>query len=80
MERRFLGRSGLEISVLGFGLMTFGEGAGGFGAITAQWRLSADEMEELEKLSATAKGYPRSARDVFHPERNPVLFPRPTHQ
>ena len=46
----------------------------------AQWRLSSEEMEELEQVSAIAKGYPRSARDVFHPERNPVLFPRLNRQ
>lgn len=46
----------------------------------ARWRLSPEEMERLDRLSATAKGYPRSARDVFHPERNPVLFPRPTRR
>lgn len=33
MEKRFLGRSGLEVSVFGFGLMTFGAGEGFFGAI-----------------------------------------------
>jgi aryl-alcohol dehydrogenase-like predicted oxidoreductase len=47
---------------------------------TVRWRLSPEEMEDLDRLSATAKGYPRSARDVFHPERNPVLFPRTTQQ
>jgi aryl-alcohol dehydrogenase-like predicted oxidoreductase len=33
MERRFLGRSGLEVSTLSFGVMTFGDGSGRFGAI-----------------------------------------------
>jgi aryl-alcohol dehydrogenase-like predicted oxidoreductase len=31
MERRFLGRSGLEVSVFGFGAMTFSDGGGRFG-------------------------------------------------
>ncbi|NLR72820.1 aldo/keto reductase [Novosphingobium sp. ERN07] len=30
MQTRFLGRSGLEVSVLGFGAMTFGDGQGSF--------------------------------------------------
>lgn len=32
MENRYLGRSGLEISVFGFGCMTFSDGTGRFGA------------------------------------------------
>jgi aryl-alcohol dehydrogenase-like predicted oxidoreductase len=32
METRFLGKSGLELSVFGFGCMTFSDGAGRFGA------------------------------------------------
>lgn len=32
MERRFLGKSGLEVSVFGFGCMTFSDGQGRFGA------------------------------------------------
>lgn len=35
METRFLGRSGLEVSVLGFGAMTFGDGEGRFAATGA---------------------------------------------
>ncbi len=33
MEMRFLGRSGLQLSVFSFGAMTFGEGTGVFGAV-----------------------------------------------
>ena len=33
METRFLGGSGLEVSVLGFGAMTFSDGAGMFGKV-----------------------------------------------
>jgi len=33
MERRFLGTSGLAVSVLGFGAMTFSDGSGRFGTI-----------------------------------------------
>lgn len=43
-----------------------------------RWHLSADESDHLDRLSATAKGYPRSARDIFHPERNPMHFPQST--
>ena len=32
MENRFLGKSGLELSVFGFGCMTFSDGTGRFGA------------------------------------------------
>lgn len=35
MERRFLGRSGLSVSVLGFGAMTFSDGDGQFGGVGA---------------------------------------------
>lgn len=35
METRFLGRSGLEVSVYGFGTMTFSDGTGRFGNIGA---------------------------------------------
>jgi aryl-alcohol dehydrogenase-like predicted oxidoreductase len=35
MENRYLGRSGLEISVFGFGCMTFSDGTGRFGATGA---------------------------------------------
>lgn len=36
MEMRFFGRSGLHVSVLGFGVMTFGDGAG-----QSNWRFKA---------------------------------------
>ncbi|MDX2276900.1 MAG: aldo/keto reductase [Hyphomonadaceae bacterium] len=39
--------------------------------------LSQAEMTELERISQPARRYPRLAQDVFHPERNPPLFPRP---
>lgn len=39
-----------------------------------RWRLSPDELRHLDELSSMTKGYPGTARDVFHPERNPVLF------
>ncbi|MDO7842310.1 aldo/keto reductase [Sphingomonas immobilis] len=35
METRFLGRSGLEVSVFGFGTMTFSDGEGMFGGVGA---------------------------------------------
>lgn len=35
MEMRFLGRSGLEVSVFGFGTMTFSDGEGRFGGVGA---------------------------------------------
>lgn len=35
MEMRYLGRSGLEVSVLGFGTMTFSDGEGRFGGVGA---------------------------------------------
>lgn len=35
MEMRYLGRSGLEVSVLGFGTMTFSDGDGRFGGVGA---------------------------------------------
>ena len=35
MERRFVGRSGLSVSVLGFGAMTFSDGDGQFGGVGA---------------------------------------------
>lgn len=35
METRFLGKSGLEVSVLGFGTMTFSDGEGRFGGVGA---------------------------------------------
>jgi aryl-alcohol dehydrogenase-like predicted oxidoreductase len=66
------------ISSVIFGARTEAQLLDNLGA--TRWRLSSEEMEDLDKLSATPKGYPRSARDVFHPERNPVPFPRSLRQ
>lgn len=47
MEKRFLGRSGLEVSTLGFGLMTFGPGEGFFSSIGATGQSEAERQIDL---------------------------------
>jgi aryl-alcohol dehydrogenase-like predicted oxidoreductase len=44
VEQRFLGRSGLQVSVLAFGAMTFGDGQGKFGAIGATGEAAAQRQ------------------------------------
>ena len=46
MERRYLGNSGLAVSVLGFGAMTFSDGDGQFGGVGAT--RGADAMRQID--------------------------------
>ncbi|CAM8672609.1 aldo/keto reductase [Sphingobium sp.] len=46
MERRFLGRSGLSVSVLGFGAMTFSDGDGRYGGVGAT--RGADAVRQVD--------------------------------
>jgi aryl-alcohol dehydrogenase-like predicted oxidoreductase len=47
VEQRFLGRSGLQVSVLAFGAMTFGDGQGKFGAIGATDEAAAQRQVDI---------------------------------
>jgi aryl-alcohol dehydrogenase-like predicted oxidoreductase len=47
MENRFLGKSGLQMSVFGFGCMTFSDGEGMFGAIGSSNGASAQRLVDL---------------------------------
>ena len=71
-----LGRPGVS-SVI-FGARTQSQLVDNLGAV--RWQLLREDIEELDRLSATPKGYPRTAQDIFHPERNPMLFPRSSTQ
>jgi len=42
----------------------------------AQWSLSDAEVEALDRASQVAMSYPNSHHRIFHPLRNPQLFPR----
>lgn len=47
MEQRFVGRSGLQVSVLAFGAMTFGDGRGKFGAIGSTDEAAAQRQVDI---------------------------------
>lgn len=47
MDYRYLGSSGLELSVLGFGCMTFSDGSGTFGAIGSSNGASARRLVDI---------------------------------
>jgi aryl-alcohol dehydrogenase-like predicted oxidoreductase len=41
------------------------------------WSLTADEAARLDAASGLPDAYPRTSQNLFHPERNPLLLPRP---